>query len=274
MLTPARRAAAIAAAVDVAATAGFPAAAPVVLQDTNNVVVRMAPHEVVAKVGVWPHSADVLALETDVCAHLSAVGAPVGVPIGPLRYGGRARLPVALWHRLVPVPRPRLDDGELALALRQVHDALSTYGGVLPGYLGAVDLARGSLFDDAAMAGLPPDDRALLRERFDRWTAEARARSGPPRALHGEPHTGNVVETAEGLRLIDFEAASLGPLEWDLASSPPGVADRYGGLDPDLLVLLRRLNSARVATWCWANADHPVMRGHGEHHLAVVRAAG
>ena len=44
-------------------------------------------------------------------------------------------------------------------------------------------------------------------------------------------------------------------------------------IDPDRLALLRLLNSARVATWCWAAADNPMMRPHAEHHLAIVRAA-
>jgi hypothetical protein len=73
--------------------------------------------------------------------------------------------------------------------------------------------------------------------------------------------------------LVDFEAASIGPLEWDLASVPPGVADVFRGIDHDLLAVLRLLSSARVATWCWSLADHPSMRIHGEHHLAVVRRA-
>jgi hypothetical protein len=126
MEADARRAAAIAAAVDVAATAGYPTPAPVVLQDTNNIVVRMAPHDVVAKVGVWPHSAAALGLEVDVCAHLGALDAPVASPIGPLRSGGAGSLPVSLWHRLPSVPQPRLDDGALALMLRRVHAALSS----------------------------------------------------------------------------------------------------------------------------------------------------
>jgi len=274
MDTDARRAAAIAAAVDVATTAGYPPTEPVVLQDTNNVVVWMAPHEVVAKVGVWPYSATPLGLEVDVCAHLSTVDAPVATPIGPLRSGGPGSLPVSLWRRLAPVPDAALGDGALAAALHQVHDALTSYRGELPGFLGAIDHTRRALFDDGDMAALAPADRSLLRARFDRWAAAAGRWTGRPRPLHGEPHTGNVVATANGIRLIDFEAASVGPLEWDLASLPPGVADGYGGLDPQLLALMRNLNSARVATWCWVNAHHPVMRAHGEHHLALVRAAG
>jgi aminoglycoside phosphotransferase (APT) family kinase protein len=158
--------------------------------------------------------------------------------------------------------------------LRHVHDALSSYAGALPGFLAAIDHTRLTLFDDGSMAALPPQDRALLRERFDRWTEAARDWPTRSRPLHGEPHTGNVVATGDGLRLVDFEAASLGPLEWDLASLPAGVSDAYDGIDHRLLTLLRRLNSARVATWGWANAGHPVMRAHAEHHLAVVREAG
>lgn len=82
-----------------------------------------------------------------------------------------------------------------------------------------------------------------------------------------------MVVTGGGPFLVDFEAASVGPVEWDLASLPPAVATAYGSSDGDLLRVLRWLNSARVAAWCWARADHPGMRAHAAHHLAVVRSA-
>jgi aminoglycoside phosphotransferase (APT) family kinase protein len=157
--------------------------------------------------------------------------------------------------------------------LGRVHDGLRGYGGALPGWLGAVDHARATLADDDRMAALPADDLHLLRTSFDTWAARLRDRTTPERPLHGEPHLGNVVVTADGPVLIDFEGASTGPPEWDLASLPPGVADRYGGVDGDRLALARLLDSARVATWGWAYAEHPTMRRHGEHHLAVVRRA-
>jgi hypothetical protein len=43
-------------------------------------------------------------------------------------------------------------------------------------------------------------------------------------------------------------------------------------VDGELLALLRRLNSARVATWCFANAHLPDLRRHGEIHLELLRA--
>ena len=35
----------------------------------------------------------------------------------------------------------------------------------------------------------------------------------------------------------------------------------------ELLALLSRLSSARVAAWCWIRAGYPEMRWHAEHHL-------
>ena len=87
------------------------------------------------------------------------------------------------------------------------------------------------------------------------------------------PTLGNVLVTAGGPVLIDFEGACTGPREWDVACAPPGVADRLAGLDHALLASARLLRSAFVAVWGWAGADHPMMRHHGEQHLAVLRAA-
>lgn len=72
---------AVRAAIDVGEVAGFGSASPVVLQDTNNVVVWLSPHSVVAKVGLWPHSAEALGREVEVCRQLTSGGAPVGTPL-------------------------------------------------------------------------------------------------------------------------------------------------------------------------------------------------
>src|SRR5438477_492467 len=86
-------------------------------------------------------------------------------------------------------------------------------------------------------------------------------------------HLGNVLSTAAGPRWIDFEAVSYGPLEWDLAFLTDDAVATFPDVEPRLLAVLRPLNSARVATWCWARADLPGMRSHAEHHLEIVRRA-
>lgn len=157
--------------------------------------------------------------------------------------------------------------------IRSVHSSLRSCAVELPSYMAAVDHARTTLFDDDRMHALASGDLTLLRTAFDRWANRAHHWPLLSQPLHGEPHLGNVIVTAVGPALVDFEAVSNGPAEWDLASMPDGVAEAFEGIDTNLLALLRLLNSARVATWCWAFADHPRMRAHGEHHLAVVRTA-
>ncbi len=76
-----------------------------------------------------------------------------------------------------------------------------------------------------------------------------------------------------GLRWIwiDLEGACRGPQEWDLAFLSADACTQFPDIDHELLKLLRTLNSARVATWCWARYQHPDMRWHAHHHLEVVR---
>lgn len=264
--------AALRAALEVGAASGLHPGEPVILQDTNNVVIWLRPHEVVAKVGVWAYSATVLGLEVDVSSHLTKLGAPVAEPLAELRVEPMTGLPVSLWRRLATVPGGQAGDSELADMLGRVHAGLWSYAGPLPSFLAAIDLAEATLFDDTRMALLARPDLEVLRVAFAELASQARRWSGPTRPLHGEPHTNNVVVTEDGPTLVDFEAASIGPLEWDLASVPAGVASRLHP-DEELLALMRLLNSARVATWGWAQGDHPVMRQHGQHHLEIVRSS-
>ena len=90
--------------------------------------------------------------------------------------------------------------------------------------------------------------------------------------LHGEPHDGNRLVTTAGIRWIDFESCCKGPLEWDLAFLQSEFDAELGDVDYDLLAQLRRLNSARVATWCLAESRFPTMRLYGEGHLALLRS--
>lgn len=266
----AARQAAIDAALGVGEASGFRSTRPVVLQDSNNVVVWLAPHEVVAKVGVLVHSGEVLAREVEVCSFLLGEGAPVAPPIGQIRASAMTGWPVSLWQRIAPTSA-EVSDHHLAKMLHRLHGLLSECPVELPSYLAALDSARTTLFDDRRMVALGSTDLQMLRAAFEDWLGQAQSHSSRVQPLHGEPHLDNVILGPNGPTLIDFEAACIGPPEWDLASLPTGVAEAYGPVDHDLLRVLRMLNSARVATWCWASADHPRMRAHGQHHLEIVR---
>ena len=268
-----RSEAATRAALAVGAEAGWASTDPVVLQRSNNIVLWLQPHPIVAKVGTWPTSLQSLGREAAVCGQLAPAGAPAGVPATPgIAVHEATGFPVSLWHRLEVVEGAVGQPAELAHALQAVHRSLHDIDLELPSFFEAFDHARVTLFDDAAMRQLPPADLALVRERFDALEGELRSRPLVEQALHGEPHLGNVVLTPDGPRYIDFEGVCTGPLEWDLASVDLEIAGCFPDIDHDLLALDTRLNSARVATWCFANAHLPEMRSHGEIHLALLRS--
>jgi hypothetical protein len=263
------------AASRVASRSGFASSDPVVLQESNNTVVWLRPHAVIAKVGTWAHSAGTLALEHAVAVVLAADDMPIAPPlagIAPTRDDETGYL-VTLWLRLEHDRGAEVPSSSMGHSLRRVHEGLARYEGSLPSFRVGLDRARAVLADDRKMAALRPDDRSLLRSMFDRLRTDMEAHGYVNRPLHGEPHRGNVLATPQGPRWIDFEGVCAGPLEWDLAFLPDDAVRVFPHVDHDVLGILRTLNSARVATWCWARSEFPEMRRHGEYHVEEVRRA-
>jgi len=99
-------------------------------------------------------------------------------------------------------------------------------------------------------ARLVAENAAGLRRalaRYDALAAAARSRSSGLVLTHGEPHPGNVMLTASGWVLIDWDTALVAPPERDLWSLDPGdgsVLRRYADATgvtprPELLELYR-----------------------------------
>jgi aminoglycoside phosphotransferase (APT) family kinase protein len=266
---------AVGAALRVAASFDVISDDPVVLQETNNTVVWLRPYPVVAKVGKWKHSQASLVREHRIAAALSADGAPVGPPVAgtaPVR-DDETGYTVTLWERLEHDSDQEPDPVAAASSLRDLHGALDGFGEGLPNLEESLDLAQATLWDDGAMKVLSASDRLLLRSAYERLRNELTQLRYPVRPVHGEAHLGNLLVTPDGLRWIDLENVSMGPLEWDLAFLPEGSAEVFPEADDRLLALLRTLNSARVATWCFARWEFEELHWHGRHHLEVVRRA-
>ena len=260
------------AAVRVGSQRGFATDTPVLVQETNNTVVWLRPHAVIAKVGTHSHSAESLTLEHGVSAALATEGAPIAPPVenvGPV-VDAETTLLVTLWHRLDHDKRD-VSVEETAGVLALLHEHLERYKGAVPHFKEELDRARRALADDALMAALPADDRSMLRAAYDRYRTDLDACDYAEQTLHGEPHDGNLLATPNGPRWIDLEGVCLGPLEWDLAFLDEDAASLFPRVDHELLALLRVLNSARVATWCWSRPEHPEMRWHAEFHLDRVK---
>lgn len=235
----------------------------------------LPPHEIIAKVGTWAYSEESLRREHAVATILAAAGAPIAPPVRDAEpiFDEHTGFLVTLWQRLEHDAAREPSPDDVAGALRRLHEGLTRYRGELPDFREGVSRARATLDDDRLMTALGSEDRSLLRRVSDRVSTELEAYEYVERPLHGEPHLDNVLSTANGVRWIDLEAVCVGPLEWDVAFLPEETARLFPEVDAVLLVLLRTLNSARVATWCWARADVGDMRKHGEYHLEQVRLA-
>lgn len=65
---------------------------------------------------------------------------------------------------------------------------------------------------------------------YDHLVAIVRSRDEPVVITHGEPHSGNVIITPEGPKLIDWDTTLLAPPErdlWNLIDEDPEVRDHY-----------------------------------------------
>src|SRR5579859_549125 len=66
--------------------------------------------------------------------------------------------------------------------------------------------------------------------RFDDLAARTAASGGTVVITHGEPHPGNIIRTADGLALVDWDTVALAPPErdlWMLDDGSPGALARY-----------------------------------------------
>ena len=262
------------AAIEVADRLGLVVDDPVLIQETNNTIVWLRPNPAIAKVGTHAYSAETLVLEHDVAAALTVLGAPVVSPlldVKPVR-DPETGFVVTLWNRMDHDPNVVIDGKSVGRSLRQIHQGLSASNVPLPSF--RVDLKRAqiALSDDARVGALAPGDRMFLRAAFAHLLAELNGFSFPEQGLHGDPAAGNFLMTAAGLRWIDFESASRGPLEWDLAFLSDDVRSTFKDVDFELLELLITLKNTFIATWCWVRARFPEMRRHAERHLDLVRS--
>jgi Ser/Thr protein kinase RdoA (MazF antagonist) len=258
---------AAAAARVVARRYGIRVPQPRLLEHGNNTVVHLAPLPLVAKVAGRagrPARASKLRTELEIASHLVDAGAPIAAPSGELpaevhREGDHA---LTFWRYHEHHPRARIDHATACGTLEAVHRALDTYGGALSSFLDRqVTWAGRILADPNALPTLPAADRAFLKDERSRLTATLADRHLPCRTLHGDPHRGNFLVTANGCMMIDFESACSGPVEWDLSALPGHDALPPAGLfpvDPELLVLLRRLRSVCVAVWCCAHEGRSI----------------
>ncbi len=209
---------ALQAAVDVGTACGIRVTEPALLQETNNTVVWLRPSPVVAKVATRTDSKLDVRLEHAIGSELATLGADIAVPVPglePVEHVPTGFV-VTRWERLERV-EAQAPDRSLSHSLAALHAALARTRTRLPSFRAELMRARLALDDDTFMAALAPADRSFLRAVYDAGLAELDGVDLDRQRLHGEPHDGNRILTAQGVRWIDFESCCVGPLEWDLA---------------------------------------------------------
>jgi len=119
------------------------------------------------------------------------------------------------------------DDAEkFAVALRDLHDELSTFTGDLGGFLEVwcdIERLRRQLRPTDAVS---PEIIDSLHERLLALRTPVFEAPLPTQALHGDVSLSNLLSTRNGLVWSDFEDACRGPLHWDVAGYAISLRDR------------------------------------------------
>jgi Ser/Thr protein kinase RdoA (MazF antagonist) len=126
--------------------------------------------------------------------------------------------------------------------------------------------------------GMPSElrdaDRELLSNTLRDLTPVFSRRGIGDQLLHGEPHPGNVLSTREGSLFVDLGGCCRGPVEFDLAHTPPEVAEHYPGADHGLIHQCRILMWVFLTNCRWWRDDQLSNRGYWRvESLNQLRAA-
>jgi hypothetical protein len=250
---------AVAAAKSTASALGLTADDAIVLHDSNRLVLRLMPCDVVARVapkGYWTSPE----LEVEVVRLLAETESPVATldPRVPPRAHVRDGFVINLWTYHEPALPLQLPPADYAHALEHLHAGMRNIDLAMPHFMDRVADTQQDIANRDLTPELPAADRSLLTDTLQGLRQSIIDRGAAEQLLHGEPHPWNVLNTKDGPLFIDFENVARGPVEYDLAWVPADVSERYSGADQELVGECRGLVMAIIAVWRWRRDDqHP-----------------
>jgi len=264
---------AVAAAMSTASTLGLTVDDAIVLQDSNRLVLRLVPCDVVARVSPVACQASA-EFEVELARRLAQTESPVAAldPRVEPRVHVRDGFAMNMWTYYRPVPPQQVPPADYAHALERLHAGLRQLGITTPHFTDRATEAQQLVASRDRTPALTDADRELLSNTLRRLRRAIGDRDAAEQLLHGEPHPGNVLSTRNGLLFIDLETCCRGPVEFDIAHVPDAVSAHYPGIDQDLLRECRVLVLAMVAAWRWDRDDHyPDGRRAGRELLNAIR---
>lgn len=261
---------AVAATRSIVASLGLPADDAIVLNNSNKLILRVLPGDVLARVA--PAGEENAAFELELAQRLVETGSPMAAlapGVEPIPYE-RDGFVVTLWTYYAKAEP--ISPSAYAQALEQLHVGMRAVEIASPHYTDRVEDAQRLLADRNLTPDLADEDRELLVGTLRDLTRAIEERRPAEQLLHGEPHPGNLLSTPSGPRFIDLETCCRGPVEFDLAHAPDEVSEFYPGVDRALLRDCRLLMLAMITTWRWDKGDQfPNGRQLGKEWLDQIR---
>lgn len=256
----------ISAAIAVARGEGLRFEEAKILRDRGNLLVRLSPAPVVARVatltGTRREGDGWLRREVSVAGFLARAGAPVVAPSAELDPGPHTDGGVSLsfWEYVEELAAP-LDAAEAGRRLRECHEALAGYEGELEP-LGTVTEAERWLEELALEGRIGSAEAARLREESVEVRDRIEALGLPVQAVHGDAHLDNAINTAAGPLWNDWEDTCLAARAWDLGSleaaasvwgDPPepvaAALAAYGEVDSEALAVFVAARRFQGSVW-------------------------
>jgi aminoglycoside phosphotransferase (APT) family kinase protein len=264
---------ALSAATSVARELGLSVDDAIVIQNANRLAVRLTPSELLARVAATVgRNQEGAAFELEVAKRLAETASPVEAPeprVQPLVYL-RDGFAVTYWT-YYETQAGEVSPEEYAGALERLHAGLRRIDIPAPHFTDRVEEAQSVVRDRSQSPDLGDADRELLGNALQGLRQAILDRGADEQLLHGEPHAGNLLNTATGPRFIDLETCCYGPVEFDLAHGPE-IGDHYSRADRQLLRDCRILMLAMVAAWRSERDDQfPNGREARAEFLSLVR---
>jgi hypothetical protein len=266
---------AVAAAMSSASALDLTVDDAIVLHDSNRLVLRLLPCDVVARVANVVHQPGA-AFEVELAQRLANTESPVAAlePRVEPRVYVRDGFVVTLWIYYEGVLPRAVAPAEYAHALERLHAGMRQIDVMTPHFTDRVAEAQWLVGSRDHTPALADADRELLSNTLRTLRRAIADRGAAEQLLHGEPHPGNLLRTKQGPRFVDLETCCRGPVEFDIAHVPEAVSEHYPDADQELLRACRILMLAMVAAWRWDRDDQfPNRDEHRQKLLSEIRAA-
>ena len=222
---------AVATAISVAAGLDLTVSDAIVLNDSNRLVVRLLPCDIVARVSPlgWFSAAGEVELARRLGEETDCPVAGLDPRVEP-QIVVRDGFEVTIWTYFEPMQSGALPPGDYAFALERLHGAMRRVDMSAPHFTDRLAEIQRWLADGYTTPDLTDEDRELLLHRLDTPMRSLNNHSATEQLLHGEPHPWNVLTTKQDFSSSTSRTAPAGRSSSTLHGFPPTSAGFTGTL--------------------------------------------